>query len=61
MLPASPEPPQPARLGYRDNALAQYEAAFREHKIDSKVLPDLAESDLEKLGIPLGHRRWKVR
>lgn len=37
--------------------LGQYEATFREHEIDSEVLPELSEPDLEKLGIPLGHRK----
>src|SRR3984893_11993727 len=37
--------------------LAQYEAVFREHEIDAEVLAELAESDLEKLGMPLGHRK----
>ena len=30
---------------------------FRAHEIDSEVLPELSEGDLEKLGIPLGHRK----
>jgi hypothetical protein len=38
-------------------ALGQYEATFRENEIDPDVLPDLTELDLEKLGIPLGHRK----
>ena len=41
----------------RSLGLAQYEATFREHEIDSEVLSELAEPDLEKLGIPLGHRK----
>jgi class 3 adenylate cyclase len=41
----------------RSLGLAQYEATFREHQIESEVLPELAEVDLEKLGIPLGHRK----
>jgi hypothetical protein len=41
----------------RNLGLAQYEAAFREHEIDAEVLPELAEADLEKLGMPLGHRK----
>ena len=41
----------------RSLGLQQYEAAFREHEIDAEVLPELAEGDLEKLGIPLGHRK----
>ena len=37
--------------------LGQYEALFREHEIDVGVLPDLVEVDLEKIGVPLGHRK----
>jgi predicted ATPase/class 3 adenylate cyclase len=41
----------------RSLGLPQYEAIFRENAIDSEVLPELSESDLEKLGAPLGHRK----
>src|SRR5580698_5746742 len=41
--------------------LGQYEALFREHEIDANVLPDLAEADLEKIGVPLGHRKRLMR
>ena len=37
--------------------LAQYEALFRESEIDAEILPDLTESDLGQLGMPLGHRK----
>jgi hypothetical protein len=37
--------------------LGQYEAVFREHEIDGGVLRDLVEADLEKIGVPLGHRK----
>jgi hypothetical protein len=37
--------------------LGQYEATFRESEIDAEVLPDLTEGDLEKIGVPLGHRK----
>lgn len=37
--------------------LAQYEPMFRAHEIDSEALAELNEGDLEKLGIPLGHRK----
>lgn len=40
-----------------DLGLEQYEPALRAHDIDSGVLPDLTEKDLEKLGLSLGHRR----
>ena len=41
----------------RGLGLAQYETVFREHEIDSEVLSELSEGDLEKLGLPLGHRK----
>jgi class 3 adenylate cyclase/predicted ATPase len=37
--------------------LGQYEATFRAHDIDVDVLPDVAEADLEKIGLPLGARK----
>src|SRR5215212_9283823 len=38
--------------------LKQYEAAFREHKIDGTVLPSLTTEDLKELGVGfVGHRR----
>ena len=41
--------------------LGQYEALFREHEIHADVLPDLVEADLEKIGVPLGHRKRLMR
>ena len=41
--------------------LGQYEALFREHEIDADVLSDLVEADLEKIGVPLGHRKRLMR
>jgi class 3 adenylate cyclase len=41
----------------RSLGLGQYEAAFREGEIDIDVLPELTEIDLEKLGVPIGHRK----
>ena len=41
--------------------LGQYEALFREHEIGADVLPDLVEADLEKIGVPLGHRKRLMR
>jgi class 3 adenylate cyclase/predicted ATPase/tRNA A37 threonylcarbamoyladenosine biosynthesis protein TsaE len=41
----------------RSLGLPQYEATFRKNAIDSDVLPELSEGDLEKLGLPLGHRK----
>src|SRR5438067_4176455 len=38
--------------------LEQYEAAFRENKIDDTVLPGLTAEDLKDLGVGfVGHRR----
>src|SRR5215468_10819147 len=45
----------------RDLGLARYEPTFAEHAIDTDVLPDLTEADLEKLGIPLGDRRRLIK
>jgi class 3 adenylate cyclase/predicted ATPase len=41
----------------RNLGLGQYEVAFRENEIDVEVLPDLTDADLEKLGVPMGHRK----
>ena len=41
----------------RGLGLEQYEGTFRENEIESDVLPELTESDLEKLGLPLGPRK----
>jgi predicted ATPase/class 3 adenylate cyclase len=41
--------------------LGQYTNIFIENAIDLAVLPDLTEADLEKLGIPLGHRKRILR
>jgi class 3 adenylate cyclase/tetratricopeptide (TPR) repeat protein len=41
----------------RKLGLTRYEAIFRENEIDVEVLPELCEADLEKLEIPLGHRK----
>jgi class 3 adenylate cyclase len=37
--------------------LGRYEIDFRESAIDSEVLHDLTDGDLEKLGVLLGHRK----
>jgi class 3 adenylate cyclase len=42
-------------------ALEQYEPVFRDNAIDLETLPDLTETDLEKLGVLLGHRKRIVR
>ncbi len=41
----------------RSLGLSRYEDAFREAEIGPDVLPDLTDSDLEKLGVPLGDRK----
>ena len=41
--------------------LAQYEPIFRENAIDVEILPELTETDLEKLGVVLGHRKRMLR
>jgi class 3 adenylate cyclase/tetratricopeptide (TPR) repeat protein len=41
----------------RSLGLGQYEAAFRANEIDAEVLTELTDGDLEKLGLPLGHRK----
>src|SRR5215472_9397581 len=41
----------------RKLGLGQYETVFRESEIDPEVLPELTDADLEKLGVPLGHRK----
>src|ERR687892_681713 len=41
----------------QDLGLAQYAGTFAENDIDLEVLPHLGESDLEKLGVSLGHRK----
>ena len=41
--------------------LGFYAAVFAENHIDAEVLPDLAEADLEKLGLTLGHRKRLLR
>src|SRR5579863_73301 len=41
----------------RSVGLGRYEATFRASEIDADILPELTDSDLEKLGVPLGHRK----
>src|SRR5499426_2913180 len=45
----------------RNIGLGQYSPVFIENAIDSDVLQDLTEGDLEKLGIPLGDRKRLIR
>ena len=37
----------------RGLGLGQYEATFRDSEIEADVLPELTETDLEKIGLPL--------
>ena len=41
----------------RGLGLGQYESAFRDSEIETDVLSELTETDLEKLGLPLGPRK----
>jgi hypothetical protein len=45
----------------RSLGLGQYEALFRANEIDVDILSELTEIDLEKLGVPLGHRKRLLR
>jgi class 3 adenylate cyclase/predicted ATPase len=45
----------------RSQGFQRYEAAFLANAIESDVLPELTENDLEKLGIPLGDRKRLIR
>ena len=41
----------------KEQGLEQYAGVFEDNGIDFDILPDLSESDFEKLGLLLGHRR----
>ena len=41
--------------------LGQYATVFAENAVDLDVLPDVTETDLEKLGVALGHRKRILR
>ena len=45
----------------RNLGLGKYERTFVENAIDSDVLSELTEGDLEKLGIPLGDRKRLIK
>jgi class 3 adenylate cyclase len=45
----------------RNLGFGRYEPAFVENAIDSDVLAELTEADLEKLGIPLGDRKRLIK
>ena len=41
--------------------LAQYAATFEKNAIDMEILPELTDSDLEKLNVVLGHRKRMLK
>jgi len=41
--------------------LDQYESVFREHRIETDVLPELTDQHLKDMGVPLGHRLRMLR
>jgi SAM domain (Sterile alpha motif) len=41
--------------------LSEYAQRFAENGVDTEVLPELTDQDLEKLGVVLGHRRKMLR
>src|SRR4029077_9803709 len=44
--------------GAKVRGLEEYEAAFRDNKINEQVLPSLTQEDLKEIGVgPVGHRR----
>ena len=45
----------------RNLGLERYEPLFIENAIDSDVLAELTEGDLEKLGIPMGDRKRLIK
>src|ERR1700676_4853199 len=45
----------------KELGLEQYAGALADNDIDFEILSDLTESDLEKLGLSLGHRRKLLR
>jgi class 3 adenylate cyclase/predicted ATPase len=45
----------------QDLGMERYAEAFRDNEIDGDILGDLTDSDFEKLGIPLGHRKKLLR
>jgi class 3 adenylate cyclase len=45
----------------RGLGLEQYEPAFRDNGIDAEVLPELTESDLTMMGLPVGPRRKMLK
>jgi class 3 adenylate cyclase/predicted ATPase len=54
-------PPMDVGAWLRGLGLGQYEGAFRDSEIEADTLPELTETDLEKLGLPLGPRKRILR
>jgi SAM domain (Sterile alpha motif)/Adenylate and Guanylate cyclase catalytic domain len=57
-----PHSRKPMRLNgpfwQRSLGLEEYEAVFRDNKINERVLPNLTQEDLKEIGVgPVGHRR----
>src|SRR5436190_15999662 len=50
-------PPMDVGTWLRGLGLGQYESAFRDSEIDADILSELTETDLEKIGLPLGPRK----
>ena len=45
----------------RGLSLERYAEAFRDNAIELEVLPELTETDLEKIGVLLGHRKIMLK
>src|SRR5215468_10993895 len=45
----------------RKLGMPEYAERFAEERIEFDVLPELTDQDLERLGIPLGHRQRMLR
>src|SRR5262252_6718224 len=45
----------------RKLGMPEYAERFAEERIEIDVLPELTDQDLERLGIPLGHRRRMLK
>jgi class 3 adenylate cyclase len=55
------EPDRAMRRWLASHGLEQYADAFERDDIDLDLLPELTDSDLEKLGLTLGHRKKLLR
>jgi class 3 adenylate cyclase/predicted ATPase len=52
---------QPIADWLKKLGMSEYAERFAEERIEIDVLPELTDQDLERLGIPLGHRRRMLR